>query len=303
MSRRYRKLTGSSRSRFYREPARRARYNVKRSQRVRFRRRYASSLLRKSAAAFWLTARLAFAVAVFAWAASFAARSWQSAAWLQVRSVEYADGLPQRLPETLALSPGRNIFSVKPGRLEKRALERFPELADVDIDRRLDRRVVVSARYRTPIALLERHGKTMGVDASGGVFPLPGDAPVTGLPELRPAAAAHLSDLVAFLDGGRRSAADFFDDVAFLQTDNMRTLSVELRDGVSIRWGRLDRRTAGAKADRVLRLRRAFAPAKTPASLRFITDDRIVIDKNWARVEPNTSEGAKLVQTGNLGGR
>ena len=75
----------------------------------------------------------------------------------------------------------------------------------------------------------------------------------------------------------------------------MRELYVELSDGVLVQFGPLEEIDAQDRAKKILKLRAVFHPAKTPATLSFVTSDRIVMDKNWQK-------GGAHVETGNSSG-
>jgi hypothetical protein len=78
----------------------------------------------------------------------------------------------------------------------------------------------------------------------------------------------------------------FSSQITECETDTIHRLQVKLADGTVIDWGALDPRVLSLRTQRVMRVLENYHPAKTPATLRFVTDDRLVMDANWAATKP-----------------
>jgi cell division septal protein FtsQ len=150
---------------------------------------------------------------------------------------------------------------------------------------------VVRGHYREPAAMLVGAASPTGIDSSGVAFPIPpGRTPDTALPEVD-APARDRAVAVACLGTWQKKLPDFFVVVKKLECDRMRTFHVELSDGVTVDWGTLDTAQAVDRGRKILRLMTQFSPGKAPAHLRFVTEDRIVMDNAW-----KTREGGNLVK-------
>lgn len=285
MRRRSRSLFGSARGGFFKEPSR-SRPTRERSQRVRFRRRYASSVARRTATVMWTLGRLGIVAAVVGWAGMVSLGWWRTTPLFKVQAVDIDASLPDGLPGFLAIKPGENLFSLDLGARRTAALTRFRELEDVKIRRTLKRGIYVSGRYRSAMAVVDKNGHPWGVDAHARVFPSGEKNPLPPeLPVLLPYRDDHLPMLVRRLQEWKKKTPEFYRLVKFLETDRIRSLNVELHDGVIVRWGTVDDETSVARAENVERLLAAYAPAKRPATLRFVSADRIVMDANWQKLD------------------
>ena len=263
----------------------------RRVNRVKFRRRYAAARLKSLGEFTWIASRLAIVACVIVWGGGMAWHAWRDSDFLRVQGVRYEGDIPQRLPATIPIREGIGLFSFSAKDLEVEAARRFVELAEVSIGRGLDRTVVVHGRYRAPVAILAAAVPT-GIDASGTAFPIPrGRAAVPGLPVID-APVKERAKVVACLAVWERKLPAFFGVVKKLECDRMRSFQVELSDGVIIDWGTLDTADAVEKGKKILRVMTSFSPEKAPARLKFVTEDRIVMDSAW-----KMREGGKIVKT------
>ncbi len=263
----------------------------RRVNRVKFRRRYAASRLKSVGEFTWIASRLAIVAAALVWGGGMAWHGWQDAEFLRVQGIRYEGDIPQRLPASIPIREGVGLFSFNANKLEGEAVRRFIELQDVSIGRGLDRTVVVRGRYRAPVAMLAA-GVPTGIDAFGVAFPIPrGRAAAPGLPVID-APAKERANAVACLGLWERKLPAFFSVVKKLECDRMRSFQIELSDGVVVDWGTLETAGAVEKAKKILRVMTSFSPAKAPARLRFVTEDRIVMDSAW-----KSREGGKIVKT------
>lgn len=274
-----------------RRRAPRAAASDRRVNRVKVRRRYVAARLRSLGEFAWIASRLGVVAGVLVWGGGLAWHSWRDSEFLRVQGIRYEGDIPQRLPASIPIREGAGLFSFNAGKLESEATRRFVELSEVVIDRGLDRTVVVRGRYRAPVAMLAAPVPT-GIDAFGVAFPIPrGRAAVPGLPVID-APAKERAIAVACLGAWRRKLPAFFGVVKKLECDRMRSFQIELSDGVVIDWGTLEMADAVEKGKKILRVMTSFSPAKAPARLRFVTEDRIVMDSAW-----KSREGGKIVKT------
>jgi cell division septal protein FtsQ len=263
---------------------------------VKFRRRYAAARAKALGEFAFVTTRLAVVAAVLVWVGGLGWRAWQESDYLRVQGVRFEGDIPSRLPPAIPIRDGMRLFDFNSSRLEEETLRRFVELKDVSIRRCLDRTVVIKGEYRDPVALLASPS-LVGIDAFGVAFPLP-KAKIPARPlAVIDAPARERANAVAVLRLWERKLPAFFDVVKKLECDRMRAFRVELSDGVMVEWGSLDSATAVEKARKVLRLMTAYAPDKAPASLKFVTDDRIVMDAAWRPMPGKSREGGPIVKT------
>jgi hypothetical protein len=204
---------------------------------------------------------------------------------LRVASVSYATPAPAELKDWLGIAPGQNIVRLQTAQREREGLAKFPQLSTLTIERTLDRQIVVSCRLRSPVAIIDRPGRLSGVDADGTVFPLnamptPERPHLVGTP-----ASEQLRALAALLAQLEKRAPDFYSIVREIETDRMLPVRFVFMNGAVALWGDMGPETALEKAANTLRLFEHFVPARAPATFRFITPDRLVIDANWTDVK------------------
>jgi cell division septal protein FtsQ len=258
-------------------------FHFRRKQRVRFRPRYAGSLLRSVGKGLWLLFRVAVVGGAVAWAGVAGMRYWKTSSSLRVKSIVFAGDVPAALRASFPVKPNENLFLIHPRVLEKDALQKFPELRTLSVRRALNRDVIVTGAYRVPVARSRANGRDLGVDANGELFPLSGITPAPDLPTIEAPYLADRQALVRCLDAWKKHAPKFNSLVKKLETDRMGKLSVEMTDDVLIDWDELELDHVVDRAEKILKLRAMFEPKKFPATLKFVTDDRIVLSANWAK--------------------
>lgn len=203
---------------------------------------------------------------------------------MDVRDVIFEEPLPATVRENFPIRPKQNLLLLRPRTVERDLLKRYSELEDVSVSRTLRGAVKVSARYRRPIAFVAIAGNQQGIDRDGVVFPLSeAHSSVGALPTIKSANTSDRILLLKLLDHWKSDAPNFYSLVKNLETDRMHRLSVEMSDNVFIDWDEMDLQRAVIRAERVIKLRTLFAPKKVPARLKFVTDDRIVMDANWTK--------------------
>lgn len=264
-----------------RRRGRRSSPDRRRVNRVKFRRRYATARLKSLGEFTWIASRLAVVAGVLVWGAGLAWHAWQDSSYLRVQTVRFEGDIPIRLPATVPVKAGARLFSFSSRDLQQDELRRFPELASLSVHRTFDRALVLRGRFREPVALLDPSLVPTGIDPQGLAFPIPPDrVPEHALP-LVEAAARDRAGAVACLGAWQKKVPAFFDVVKKLECDRMRTFHVELSDGVTVDLGTLDTAEAVDKGQKILRLLESFSPGKSPAHLKFVTEDRIVMDNVW----------------------
>lgn len=260
-----------------------ARPALRRPQRVRFRRRYATGVARGVAARAWSVVRLGAVAALVVWGARSAVSFYRTGEVFRVQDVMLSGDVPSGAEAVLGVSTGDNILSFRPTEAEARLLKAFPELRSVNVRRGFDRRISVEGSYRFPVAYVRREGRLDGMDDAGVMFPVPEGVPSTGRPLIdgemaEPVRRAALDTLLEL----RQEAPEFCARIERMETDKMRSASIFIDGGVVIDWGELGRDDAALKAGRIEAILERFAPTADGAHLRFVTLDRVVMDAHWA---------------------
>lgn len=219
-------------------------------------------------------------------------RFWQKSPWIQVTSVRFVGDIPPALEIESPVRVGENIITLRPGRLEKAILQQFPELDRLSVHRQWNRSVVIEGAYKTPVALLEEGRETRGLDGGGRLFPIgEHNQPLKRLPTVTLAEgaldpASVLPPVANSLRRLEKGLPKFYSLLRRLEIDGIGRVLVVLEDGVKIHWGEIDPEEDVLKASRVMRLRENFTPRETPAYLRFVTTERVVMDAHWAPAHP-----------------
>ena len=286
-------LLGSSRPSYFREPKSTKRSaSVKRRQHIRIRKRHATTVL------LGIGKRLGIFLLIVASGAGifFGGQSliyfWNHSERVRVQAVIFEDNLPEGVKGSLPLKQGQNILLLKSKALEKEALRKFPELKEIHVRRGLDGTVRVKGELRTPVAFLKNVSPSTALDFEGVLFPISDqNRPVDPIPFLKSVYVEDRSLLLQVLEAWREKAPAFYSLVRDLETDRMHRLFVELKDGVRVEWGDLFLSSTVKRAERILKIEENFTPKKVPATLRFITDERIVMDANWVKILKKDSEG------------
>lgn len=296
MSSRNRSLFGSKRGRFIKETKRSS--TKTRSQRVKFRRRYASAQL-KSVQSFLIgTLKIGFSVAVLGWAGFFGWSFLKSNPYFRIQDVFFEGDIPPGLPQLMAIKTGDNIFKIKSGDKISAAMKEYPQLKSLKINRGIDRRVMVKGVYREPVALVETASGVRGLDEGGLVFSLTEskfpwhDLPFYSASGPEPIQQKSLNFLLEM----KNSSADFYSRLKQIETDKMGMLRLTMKDETAVKWGEMDPSALRLRVTRLMKIFERFEPIKQPAALLFVTDDRIVMSANWKQ------KGGDLVKTGNSSG-
>jgi cell division septal protein FtsQ len=281
MRRKYKSLLGSQRSSFFKEA--KSRPEKFRSQRVKFRRRYATSLLTTWGVRVWALTKVLLVLGIVGLAVLKGQSFWETSRWLKIAGVQFVKPPTPALRAFLDIQPGDNIMDLKPNQLEKAGMAKFKQLKNLKIGRRLTRHVVVDFEYRTPFALLEVAGKNIGVDATGVVFPIDELKLTEPLPPTLAgfSPSAELSGTMAALSTIQKEVPEFYSLIKILKTDRMQPLRVVLKNDVVIYWGEMESSNVVGRTENILKVLSQFTPKKSFASLRFVTDDRLVMDSQW----------------------
>ncbi len=267
-----------------------------RRQKVRFRRRAATARLKIVGEALWVTSRIAIVAGVVVWGAGLGWNAWKSAEFFRITNVRFEGDVPPRLPGTIPVRAGIGIFSFSASDLEAEAKRRYPELGSLDVSRRFDRGLTIRGRYRTPMAMVVAPIPT-AISADGTTFAVPASMTVPSALPVIDAPVRQRAELVETLHLWQKKVPAFFEVVKKLETDKVHSFHVELSDGVTVDWGDLEPDSSVEKARNVLRLMEFFSPGRTPARLRFVTQDRIVMDASWQSAGSKTSGEDHLVKT------
>ncbi|MCG3205925.1 MAG: hypothetical protein KCHDKBKB_02649 [Elusimicrobia bacterium] len=274
-----RSLFGSHRPRHFREPKARS-HSYKRKQRVRFRPRYASSVVREWSKTF-VTLGITILLLVGGWGGGKRiAEFWRISPLLKVQRVDFKGDIPLDLQSHFPIRAGDHLFTIKPRLIENEMLVQYPELESFSVYRIPTRQIKVSGKYRTPVALTP---DGLALDQHGQNFPLRYFPPLPeALPTVHASSGEERKDLLNYLSLWKNKTPHFYALIKKLETDRMRELIVELSDGITIDWGPGIESELNIRAEKVLRVREMFKYT-APAKLTFITSDRIVMDKNWKK--------------------
>jgi cell division septal protein FtsQ len=92
--------------------------------------------------------------------------------------------------------------------------------------------------------------------------------------------AARLQQLKA-LSAWKNDVPEFSALVKRIETDNIGAVRVVLEGGIVVQWGEMNENEFVVHAGNILNVLDRFTPARTPAFLRVISTNRIVMDPNW----------------------
>lgn len=265
--------------RYYRRP---------RSQRVRFRKRVAASVVTRLFRSTWTVLRVGALTGLAVWATLASIRLIRTNPYFRIQAVVFEGPNPVGLAEVVDLRAGDSLLAVQAGRREDAALAAYPELSDVDIDRRLDRSIVVRTAYRDPLFIWEdEKGVRRGVSAAGVLFPLrPGMKDPVSVAVLSGALdeadRRRVASSLAAISTEMPALYGRFNDI---KTDTISGMTVTLLDGVVVHWGPFNPETALAKSRDVLSVLERFSPTSTEASMRFLEQGRVVLDRHWKKID------------------
>jgi cell division septal protein FtsQ len=272
----------SSRGAFYREPAQRS-PEKKRQQRVKLRRRYAGSVLKQIALRTFQVSIGLVALAILGYGGKALWNFWHASSALRVASVQFRGDIPKALRASFPLKAGDHLFEIELDNIEENLTKNFPELETLAISRQFDRALRIEGKYKDPSALYEWDGKIFGIYRDGTLFPVrqenkPGEkCPlVTGKTDL-----SIRSMLVRALNAWENHTPEFSGLVKRLETDNIGAVRVVLEGGVVIHWGEMNEKEFLIHAENIVKILDRFTPTKSPAVLRLVSKNRIVMDSNW----------------------
>lgn len=272
----------NKRGAFFREPARRS-PEKKRSQKVKFRPRYAESVLKRTGTRFLQAATIAMVAFILGYAGLAGWKFWQASSTLRVKSIQFGEQVPAKLRASFPLKAGDHLFDAELSEIEENMAKNFPELEELSISRRINRSLFVDAKYKDPQALYEADGKMFGVYRDGTLFPVREEnMPAEKRPILTGKAGLHTRQAVVnALNIWKKDAPEFSGLVKRLETDNIGAVRVVLEGGAVIHWGEMNEKEFLIHAENILKILDRFTPAKTPAVLRVVSKNRIIMDSNW----------------------
>lgn len=272
----------SSRGGFFKEPSHRS-PEKRRLQKVRFRRAYASSVMKRTWMNLVKTVAGGAIVASLVYGGISAWRFWQTSSSMRVSVVEFAGDIPPALASSFSIKPGAHLFRLDLKKMETDLKQLYPEMEKLSISRGLDRSITVSGRYKKAEALLASDGKTMGVISDGTVFPVrdynPQDENLVILAGKSSAAARK--EKIEELKTWKKGSPEFSSLVKRVETDNIGTVRVILEGGIVVEWGEMVDSELLIDAGNILNVLDRFTPARIPATLRVLSKNRIVMDSNW----------------------
>ena len=141
---------------------------------------------------------------------------------------------------------------------------------------------------RDPISLITKNGITYGVDLDGIVFPIHDyNQPENPLPFF----VGFKKDSPLFqrwahsLSVLKNEFPEFYSQINRLETDTILTVNVVLNNGVIVDWTGMKPTRIADQTKNVLRIFDHYRPTGSPATMRFVTEDRIVINRNWKKIK------------------
>lgn len=219
--------------------------------------------------------------AAMAWGAHWA---WGKVSVLSISAVRVEGPVLPGWVEDPPIKAGQPLFDFSAGRVEQRLVERYPQLAGVQIRRQWDRSVVVRLVFRRPVARIQWGGDWIALDSTGARFPLVGEG--TGLPIVALSTAeAPAGPAVAFLAALRAAKEPWTDGLRKITMSSDGEAVLLLSGDVPVYWGEVvpDPALVAQKARRLQRVLSAPESAGGIESARFVDDRRVVITP---RVEP-----------------
>jgi cell division septal protein FtsQ len=238
----------------------------------------------------WAWSRRLFFMAFGAWLASLGYAFWTASPLLRVTDVVLPSDAPAGLAETVGVFSDDHLFGFSAGASEARVAQKYRELTDVRVRRRLDRRVTVAWSRRVPVARVFEDGGWLGVDGHGVFFPIREENErlviLSGVPEGEVARSA-----LDFVDGLRKTGASWAERVYKVRTTPAGETFLYVRHNdteVPVFWGRVDEEP-GLVDRKAARLERVFADAALVNGadyVRFISEDRVAVKPAVAEMRP-----------------
>ena len=260
----------------------------KRPQRVKFRRRYASSLFQRSILRIWDFIKLTVFTFLIAGITLAAWKFWNTSPWIRIQAIHFEGDVPQALQKKILGFSGKNILKLKTGQMEKEFREAYPELKSLTLHRSWDRSIRVTGSYRDPVAFLSRSRYPQAIDSDGFLFRFNKEMPV---PQGNPLLTGDLSSETLKKVAGtlflfRKNIPSFYKRLQTIKTDRMRGTKITLFDDILLYWGDLNPKDDVIKGRRVQEILNRFHPQKKQATIRFLEDNRVVLDVNWRAGKP-----------------
>lgn len=270
---RFNKSSSSSRPVYFRQ---------KRSQKVRFRSRYASSLLKNTGLIVFQLLKIGIVLGSLGVGSFYSWSFWKTSTLFQVKAVQFEGELPQALIENFPIQKGNHILKIHPSQLEVDFKKQFPVLSSFSIHRQINKTVVVTGKFRAPIAMLQEGGVNKGLDSNGIIFPLEVGMSVEGYPLIDgKVESPSMKRLAEALSQIQKESPKFFLLLKKIKTDKIPTIQFELSDGVLVDWPRIIGQDVRETSEGLLAFRDQYEPFKMPAKITVISKDRIVMDANW----------------------
>jgi cell division septal protein FtsQ len=284
-SRQFRGLLGSKRPSRIKDVRDVLRYRApRRRQTIRFRSRYAKSILSKTGTSLWSVGQIAFVVGVLIWGYSLTRHALRNSNYLKVQGIQFDENLPSQIKILVPIKPGDNVFSFNSGLIENSIMEKYPELKKISVRRTFSRTIVVEGKKCLFILRTARVNEVWGVDEEGVVFPFsetPGN--LSDLPFFEANKINESKVQVKWLMKMKENSPELFSRVALCRLGAGDELKIQLKNGVEIQWGTIDEKSLNERSQNILRLLESFVPVGEPATLKFITSDRIVMNNNWVK--------------------
>lgn len=203
---------------------------------------------------------------------------WEKTALLSISEVRAEAPLLAGWVEDPPVKKGQPLFGFSAGRVERRLLERYPQLKSVRVRRDWDRGVTVRWQFRQPVARVHGGGRWLALDGEGALFPLEGEGAecpifVFSDPGTPPQAALAF---LALLRAAKESWTDGLHKIT-MSTDGEAVLL--LAGEVPVFWGEAvpDPALVAQKARRLQRVLSAPESVGGIQYARFVDDRRVVI--------------------------
>jgi cell division septal protein FtsQ len=242
------------------------------------------------AVGFWVKGALFVGSAAgLAWGAHW---TWEKTALLTVAGVRVDGPALPGWAEDPPVKAGQPLFSFSSGRVERRLLERYPQMESVRVRREWDRTVTLRFVLRRPLARVQSGGGWNGVDRAGAVFPLENggaDLPILGLP----AADSAPGPAMAFWAALRETKELWTDSLHKITMSSDGEAVLFLTGEVPVYWGevRTDPVLVAQKARRIQRVLSAPESMNGIEYARFVDDRRVVIKPRVAEPKGKGTHG------------
>lgn len=226
---------------------------------------------------------------VLAWGAHWA---WAKTSLMAIAEVNVEGPSLPGWAEAPPIKPGQPLFSFSARRLEKRLLERYPQVEAVRVSRGLDRVVTVRLDLRKAVFRVPFGDRWKALDSQGVLFPL--ENPGTDLPVLvLPAGESPARTALAFLAALRAAKESWTDGLCKITMSSDGEVVLLLPGDVPVYWGEATPNPAlvAAKARRLQRVLSAPEAAGGVVYARFVDDRRVVIKPRLERAERKGAHG------------